>query len=70
MDGTLGLSKDVLDRTPTEVIELLLEQVERIQKLEAEIEQLKIENGKLRETLGKNSSNSSMPPSSDGPRLT
>ncbi len=69
MDGTLGLSKDVLDRTPTEVIELLLEQAKRIQKLEAEIEQLKVENGKLRETLGKNSSNSSMPPSSDGPRF-
>ena len=69
MFGTLGLSKDVLDRTPTEVIELLLEQAERVQKLEAEIEQLKVENGKLRETLGKNSSNSSMPPSSDGPRF-
>jgi hypothetical protein len=69
MDGTLGLSKDVLDRTPTEVIELLLEQAERVQKLEVEIEQLNVENGKLRETLGKNSSNSSMPPSSDGPRF-
>jgi len=69
MDGTLGLSKDVLDRTPTEVIELLLEQAERVQKLEVEIEQLKAQNGKLRETLGKNSSNSSMPPSSDGPRF-
>ena len=53
MDGRLGLSKETLEKTPAEVIALL-------EKMDAEIRE-------LRSRLGMNSSNSSCPPSSDGP---
>jgi transposase len=59
MDG-LPLDKEVLDRTPPEVIRLLVELFDRIEKLERE-------NARLKALLKQNSSNSSKPPSSDPP---
>ena len=59
MDG-LPLDKEVLDRTPPEVIRLLVELFDRIEKLE-------LENARLKALLKQNSSNSSKPPSSDPP---
>jgi len=47
----------------------VVKQAKRIAQLEAENAQLKIENASLRHRLGQNSSNSSRPPSSDGPQV-
>jgi transposase len=58
MDARLPLSADVVGRTPPEVIRLLVQLLDRIEKLEAE-------NRDLKARLGLNSSNSSKPPSSD-----
>jgi transposase len=58
MDARLPLSADVVDGTPPEVIRLLVQLLDRIEKLEAE-------NRELKARLGLNSSNSSKPPSSD-----
>ena len=60
MDARLPLSVDVVDRTPPEVIRLLVQLLDRIEKLEAE-------NRDLKARLGLNSSNSSKPPSFDPP---
>jgi transposase len=60
MDARLPLSADVVGRTPPEVIRLLVQLLDRIEKLEAE-------NRALKARLGLNSSNSSKPPSSDRP---
>ncbi len=60
MDAGLPLDKEVLDRTPPEVIRLLVELFDRIEKLE-------LENARLKALLKQNSSNSSKPPSSDPP---
>jgi hypothetical protein len=58
MDARLPLSADVVDRTPSEVIRLLVQLFDRIEKVEAE-------NRELKARLGLNSSNSSKRPSSD-----
>ena len=60
MDVRLPLTAEVLERTPQEVVRLLVSLFERIEKLEAE-------NRDLRARLGLNSSNSSKPPSTDPP---
>ena len=62
MDARLPLSAEVLGRTPPEVIRLLGQCLDRIEKLEAE-------NRELRARLGLNSSNSSKPPSTDPPQV-
>lgn len=61
MDARLPLSADVVARMPPEVIRLLVQLLDRIERLEAE-------NRELKARLGLNSSNSSKPPSSDPPR--
>jgi transposase len=63
VDARLNLSPAILERTPAEVIRLLTELLDRIERLEAE-------NRDQRARLGLNSSNSSKPPSSDsrGPK--
>ena len=60
MDARLPLTAEVLERTPQEVVRLLVSLLDRIEKLEAE-------NRDLRARLGLNSSNSSKPPSTDPP---
>src|SRR3954454_6578413 len=60
MVGRLPLDADILARTPSEVLRLLAELLDRIEKLEAE-------NRDLKARLGLNSSNSSKPPSTDPP---
>lgn len=60
MDDGFGLDKDVLERTPPEVIELLHQMAARMAALEAEA-------AKLREQVERSSANSSLPPSSDRP---
>ena len=61
MDARLPLSAEVVERTPPEVIRLLVQLLDRIEKLEAE-------NRELKARLGLNSSNSSKPPSTDPPK--
>jgi transposase len=60
MVGRLPLDSDLVARTPSEVLRLLAELLERIEQLEAE-------NRDLKARLGLNSSNSSKPPSTDLP---
>lgn len=60
MDARLRLSADVVERTPPEVIRLLVQLLDRMEKLEAE-------NRELKARLGLNSANSSKPPSTDPP---
>ena len=59
---TLGLPPDLFSSLPAEVITLLSAQTQRITELEALV-------ADLRARLGLNSSNSSKPPSSDGPHV-
>lgn len=58
MDARLPLSAEIIERTPPEVIRLLSQMCDRIEKLEAE-------NREFRALAGRNSSNSSKPPSTD-----
>jgi transposase len=74
MDARVPLAKEILDRTPSEVLRLLSELFDRGERLEAEnrelkarIERLETENRDLKAQLKLNSSNSSKPPSSDPP---
>ena len=60
MDARLPLTAEVLERTPHEVVRLLVSLFDRNEKLEAE-------NRGLRARLSLNSSNSSKPPSTDPP---
>src|SRR4051795_8066201 len=60
MVGRLPLDADLVARTPSEVLRLLAQLLERIEQLEAE-------NRDLKARLGLNSSNSSKPPSTDPP---
>jgi transposase len=60
MVGRLPLDADLVARTPSEVLRLLAELLERVERLEAE-------NRDLKARLGLNSSNSSKPPSTDPP---
>ena len=46
--------------------DLIQQLLERIEKLEKEVAKLRAENVELKKCLGKNSRNSSKPPSSDG----
>jgi transposase len=62
MDARLPLSQEVLDRTPSEVVQLLHRLLARIEKLEAE-------NRELKARLNLNSANSSKPPSTDPPHV-
>ena len=59
---TLALPPDLLSSLPAEVVALLASQAARIAELEALV-------ADLRARLGLNSSNSSKPPSSDGPHV-
>src|SRR3954451_20548833 len=61
MVDRLPLDAGLVARTPPEVLGLLAQLLDRIEKLEAE-------NRELRARLGLNSSNSSKPPSTDPPR--
>lgn len=56
-----------LPKLPTEFYELLEHLVSRIEAQDAEISALRAENTEIKRRLGMNSSNSSKPPSSDGP---
>src|SRR5206468_4188283 len=60
MVGRLPLDADLLARTPSEVLRLLAELLDRVEQLEAE-------NRDLKARLGLNSTNSSKPPSTDPP---
>jgi transposase len=60
MVGRLPLDADLVARTPPEVLRLLAELLDRVEKLEAE-------NREFKARLGLNSSNSSKPPSTDPP---
>lgn len=60
MDARLPLSAEVLEHTPAEVVRLLVQLLDRIERLEAK-------NRDLTARLGLNSSNSSKPPSTDPP---
>src|SRR4051795_1418120 len=60
MVGRLPLDADLVARTPSEVLRLLAQLLDRVEKLEAE-------NRDLKARLGLNSSNSSKPPSTDPP---
>lgn len=60
MDARVPFDKDVLDRTPPEVLEYIGSLLDKIEKLNTV-------NHELNAKLGMNSSNSSMPPSSDRP---
>jgi len=56
----MPVSAEDWEKTPKSVQDLVLELLRRLQVLEAEV-------AKLREQVGRNSGNSSQPPSSDGP---
>src|SRR3954452_20087752 len=60
MVGRLPLDAGLVARTPSEVLRLLAELLDRVAKLEGE-------NRDLKARLGLNSSNSSKPPSTDPP---
>src|SRR3954470_4220804 len=63
MADRLPLDADLVARTPSEVLRLLAQLLDRVEKLEAE-------NRDLKARLGLNSSNSSKPPSTDPPNRT
>src|SRR3954466_10631973 len=60
MVGRLPLDAGLVARTPPEVLRLLAQLLDRVERLEAE-------NCDLKARLGLNSSNSSKPPSTDPP---
>lgn len=62
MDEGLPLPRDVWDRTPPEAQALILDLQARVTRLEAQVAELLAK-------LNKNSTNSSKPPSSDGPQV-
>jgi transposase len=64
---TIGLSNDVLSRTPPEAIELILQLLARVEKLEAKNALLEKRVVELETKLNRKSSNSNKPPSSDSP---
>ena len=56
------------DRRPSyELAALVVQQAELIERLQAEIAEVRAENAELKRQLGQNSRNSSRPPSSDSP---
>jgi transposase len=60
LHSSIPLAPEILNRTPPEVIELLLSLLEKVRILEIQVEELKAR-------LNQNSSNSNKPPSSDSP---
>ena len=54
---------------PPQVLSLIRELLEKVERLESEIEALRKENSELKRHLDMNSSNSSKPPSSDPPSM-
>lgn len=67
MDVELPVSKEALERTPPEVIELLRGLLIRNAQLEAKVVELEAKVAELTARLQQNSTNSSKPPSSDPP---
>lgn len=63
----LPFSKDVLDRTPPEVLEFVVALCKRLEKMEAELRKAEAKIKELEHRLNLNSSNSSKPPSTDPP---
>jgi transposase len=67
MPPDLPISEEDWNRTPPSVQALVVSQWQQVQVLQAQVEALQVEVAKLREQLGRNSQNSSQPPSSDPP---
>jgi hypothetical protein len=58
-----AISPEEWAQVPASVLELIQELVRRMDKLEKEVLELRVENELLKEQLAKNSANSSLPPS-------
>jgi hypothetical protein len=65
--GVEGINADDWQHTPANVQRFIVELVERLGKVEAQLAAVQEENRLLRERLAGNSGNSSSPPSADGP---
>lgn len=69
MSESLPLPREIWERTPPEAQALILSLIEQVQILSRRLDELEATNRKLLERLGKNSRNSSKPPSSDRQRV-
>jgi transposase len=70
MDAFPPLPPEIWDRTPPVAQEMILAQAAALAQLRAEITQLKATSAELAQRLGRNSHNSSQPPSADPPQTS
>jgi transposase len=70
MDAHPPLPPEIWEQTPPVAQEMILAQVEALAQLRVEIAQLKATLAELVQRLGRNSRNSSQPPSADPPQTT
>jgi transposase len=68
MDAHLPLPPEIWEQTPPIARELIVAQAAVLTQLQAEVAQLKATIAELAQRLGRNSSNSSQPPSTDPPQ--
>jgi transposase len=69
MDAHLPLPPEIWEQTPPIARELIVAQAAVLAQLQAEVAQLKATIAELAQRRGRNSSNSSQPPSTDPPQM-
>ena len=67
LPSDLPITEEAWDHTPPAVQTVVITLGQQVQTLQAQLASLHAEVAQLREQLGRNSQNSSQPPSSDGP---